>query len=202
MLFNEKEENIKTNINIEEIIPLIKSNPDFIYLIKSEKKNNYLEKIKNQYLFIPEFNIITLPERGLEFLNKTNGNCFYCNKKILSSFLCLLCGKKMCNSVNCIVENDSKKEYSLIYHSIKCSGGNGIFLDITNSEIKYLFKRRIINSNIFIYTNAFGEGLKDNYYLSDEYKINKDELNKGISKFIDMTYRKNVGKIYFRNVIN
>ena len=110
----------------------------------------------------------------------------------------------MCNSVNCIIENGSKKgkEYSLIYHSFKCSGGNGIFLDITNSEIKYLFKRRIINSNIFIYTNAFGEGLKDNYYLSDEYKINKDELNKGISKFIDMTYRKDVGKIYYRDPIN
>ena len=90
----------------------------------------------------------------------------------------------------------------MIYHSIKCSGGNGIFLDITNSEIKYLFKRRIINSDIFIYTNALGERLKDDNYLSDEYKINKDELNKGIIKFIDMTYRKNVGKIYFRGGID
>ena len=147
---------------------------------------------------IPVFDIINLPENGIEFLNKTNGYCFYCHKKNLSSYLCLLCGKKICNNIHCIVENASKggKDYSLIYHSKKCCGGNGIFLDLTNTEIMYILKRRILKSNIFVYMNDFGEALKEKYYLSDEYKLNKNELNKGIIKFIDMTYRKQDSKYY------
>ncbi len=35
--------------------------------------------------------------------------------------------------------------------------------------------------------NDFGEVLKEKYYFSDEYKLNKNELNKGIINFIDMT---------------
>ena len=53
----------------------------------------------------------------------------------------------------------------------------------------YILKRGIINSNIFIYTNKFGESLKINF-MNDEYKLNKDELNKGIRKFNDMIFRK------------
>ena len=62
-------------------------------LINSTKKNNYFDNIKEQCLEIPKFNIIDLPERGLDFLNKANGNCFYCNKKNILSYLCLFCGK-------------------------------------------------------------------------------------------------------------
>ena len=200
LLFNEKEENINININLEEIISSVKSNPDFIKLVNSAGKNNYLEHIKEQCLEIPEFNIIELPDRGLEFLNQTNGNCFYCNKKNLSSYLCLFCGKKICNSVDCFVDYEAKnrKEFSLIYHSIKCSGGNSLFLNIRDCAIEYVLKRRIIDSKIVVYMNDFGETMKDNY-LSDEYKLNRDELKKAIQKFIDMTYRKKSTKCYFLN---
>lgn len=200
LLFNEKEENININLNLEEIISSLKSNPDFIKLLNSAGKNNYLEHIKEQCLEIPEFNIIELPERGLEFLNQTNGNCFYCNKKNLSSYLCLFCGKKICNSVNCFVDYEAKnrKEFSLIYHSIKCSGGNSLFLNIRDCAIEYVLKRRIIDSKIVVYMNDFGETMKDNL-LSDEYKLNRDELKKAIQKFIDMTYRKKSTKCYFLN---
>ena len=200
LLFNEKEENININLNLEEIISSVKSNPDFIKLLNSAGNNNYLEHIKEQCLEIPEFNIIELPERGLEFLNQTNGNCFYCNKKNLSSYLCLFCGKKICNSVNCFVDYEAKnrKEFSLIYHSIKCSGGNSLFLNIRDCAIEYVLKRRIIDSKIVVYMNDFGETMKDNL-LSDEYKLNRDELKKAIQKFIDMTYRKKSTKCYFLN---
>ena len=204
LLFDENDENIKNNISLEQIILSIKSNQDFKYLINSTKKDNYLRIIKEQYLEIHEFKIINLPENGLEFLNKANNECcLYCKKKNLSSYLCPLCGIKICNDKYCFIKNISKRgdEYSLIYHSKKCCGRNGIFVDIQNSEIIYISKRRIIKSNIFIYMNEFGESLKNNF-MNDEYKLNKDELNKGIMKFNDMTYRKKVMKIYeIRNYI-
>ena len=198
LLFNEKEEKIINNITLEQIISSIKSNPDFKYLINSSKNEKYLASIKDQYLEIPEFKIINLPENGLEFLNKANNECcLYCKNKNLSSYLCLLCGNKICNDTDCVVFSKKGDEFSLIYHSKKCCGGNGIFVNIKNSEIMYILKRGIINSNIFIYTNKFGESLKINF-MNDEYKLNKGELNKGIRKFNDMIFRKKIKKIYQR----
>ena len=205
LLFNEKEENMGGKITIEQIIPLIKSNSDFINLINSKNRENYISRITEQYLKIPEFNIINLPESGIEFFNKTNGKCFYCHKTFLNSYLCLLCGKKICNSINCVVENGSKrgKEYSAIYHSKICCGGNGIFISNVNSEIIYILKRKIIPSNIFIYLNDFGDTLKDKY-LTEEYNLNKVELKKGIQKYINLNHRIKGPKLYFmdNNKIN
>ena len=200
LLFNEKEENIDSNLFSNEIISLIKSNEDFISLINSANKDKYITQIKKQYMGIPEFNIINLPDNGIEFLNNINGSCSYCQKKNLHSYLCLLCGKKMCDNKHCYIENGSKrgKEYSFIYHSIKCCGGNGLFLDTSDAEIIYILKRRFFNSKIFIYLNNFGDVLKDKY-LKDEYKLNKEELKKGINKFIDLSYRKKGFKIYFHD---
>ena len=200
LFFDEKEENININLNIEQIISSIKSNTDFINLINSTEKINYIANIKQQCLEIPKFNIIDLPERGLDFLNKTNGNCFYCNKKNILSYLCLFCGKIICNSINCLINDEAKnkKEVSLIYHSKKCCGGNGLFLNIRMCEIEYVLKRKIIGSNIFVYVNDFGETMKV-FNLSDEYKLNKDELKKAIQKYIDMTYRKKSPKLYLRD---
>ena len=200
LLFNEKEENIDSNLSSDEIISLIKSNEDFISLINSANKDKYITQIKKQYMGIPEFNIINLLDNGIEFLNKINGSCSYCQKKNLHTYLCLLCGKKMCDNKYCYIENGSKrgKEYSFIYHSIKCCGGNGLFLDTSDAEIIYILKRRFFNSKIFIYLNNFGDVLKDKY-LKDEYKLNKEELKKGINKFIDLSYRKKGFKIYFHD---
>ena len=182
-------------LNLEKIMSSIKSNSDFITLINSPKKSNYLNNIKEQCLEISEFNIINFPESGVEFLNKTNGSCFYCNEKNLSSYLCLFCGKKMCNNNHCFLYNESKKrkEFSFIYHSKKCCGGNALFLNMRNCEIEYILKRRIIKSKIFVYLNDFGETIRD-YYMNDKYKLNRDELKKGINIFIDMTYRKKFHK--------
>ena len=124
-------------------------------------------------------------------MNQTNGNCIYCHKKTLNSSLCLLCGSKVCNPFkDCLVENKAKKkkEYSLYYHCEKCCGGNGLFMKLTGSEIVYILKNRDVWPKIYIYLNDFGDTLK-NTYMNDEYKLNKDELKKGIMKFIDMTYR-------------
>ena len=101
----------------------------------------------------------------------------------------------MCNSIHCFLDNESnhRKEYSLIYHSKKCSGGNALFLNMRNSEIEYILKRRIIKSKIFVYMNDFGEKIKD-LYLNDKYKLKRDELKKGINIFIDMTHRKKFPK--------
>ena len=131
-------------------------------------------------------------------MNKANGNCFYCNKKNILSYLCLFCGKIICNSINCFINNEekNKKEFSLIYHSKKCCGGNGLFLNVRRCEIEYVLKRKIIESNIFVYMNDFGETMKV-FNLSDEYKLNEDELKKAIQKYIDMTYRKKYPKLYY-----
>ena len=106
----------------------------------------------------------------------------------------------MCNNKYCIVEDKlkGKKEYSLIYHSKKCCGGNGLFLNVTNAEIIFILKRRVIESGIFVYLNNFGEPMKDTY-LNDEYKLYNTELQKGISKYIDLSYRKKIDKIYYSN---
>jgi len=201
LLFNENENNTNININLDQIIGFIKLYPDFNYLADSVKKNKYIEYIKKQYLEIPSFNLINLPENGIDFLYKTNKlSCLYCNKKYLYSYLCLICGNKLCNKNSCLVEKGIKKgkEFSLIYHSKKCCGGNAIFLNIINAEIIYLLKRKIIRSNIFIYMNDFGEIFSEDY-LKDEYKLNKRELEKAVMKYIDMTFRKKMNNIYFVN---
>ena len=148
---------------------------------------------------IPKFNIINLPENGIEFLNKVSGNCIYCHENRLNSYLCLLCGKKMCNHINCYIEKGSKKgkEYSIVYHSKKCCGGIGFFINIINSEIIYLLKRRFIETKNYMYLNDYGDHLK-NKNLNNEYKLNREELQKVIREFIDMTFRKNLLKTYFR----
>ena len=196
LLLNENEE--KINISLELILPYLKGNSDFIEMIDSTRKKNYLSNIKDVYLEIPEFKIINLPESGIEFLNRTIVICLYCKKKCLSSYLCLFCRNTICNSVDCFVNDDFKnrREYSIIYHSKKCCGGNGLFLDISNAEIVYILKRRIINSNIFIYLNEYGDTI--NYKsLTEDYKLNKNELNSGITKYLDMTFRNNKIKIYY-----
>ena len=195
LLLDEKEENIEINVSYDKLFSFIKSNNNFINLFKNSKNNS----IKEQNLQIPELNLMELPEKGIDFLNRKNANCIYCKKKNLYSCYCLLCGNQFCNSKNCFVEDQSseqKKEYSFIYHSIKCCGGNGIFLDTYNVEIVYILDRRFISSGIYIYLNNFGEPMKEKY-IGDEYILNKNELNKAINKYIDLTFRKNSAKIYY-----
>ena len=200
LLFNEKVEE-HTNIPPELTLPYLKGNMNFIKMIISTKKNNHLQRVKELFLEIPEFKIINLPERGIEFLNKVTGNCLYCNKKYLNSYLCLFCGSKLCNSVNCYVEDETKKrkEYSVIYHSKRCCGGNGLFISTSDAEIVYILKRRIIHSKLYIYLNDYGDTLKEKY-LTDEYKLIKNELDKGIIKFINMSFRINNSKCYFETI--
>ena len=195
LIFDEEEENIKINISLEEISTFIKSNTTFINLNQSTKINS----IKEQYLQLPELNLVSLPQRGIEFLNRKNANCFYCHKKSYLAYYCLICGKQICNNINCTIidESNGQKEYALIYHSIKCSGNNGIFLNIHNVQIVYILDRKMINSGIYIYLNNFGEHMKDRYYLNDDYVLNKNELKKAINKYIDLTFRKKIGKIFY-----
>ena len=198
LLFNEKEENINQNFSLEEIILFIKTDPNIINEIKAleVKKNDLVTQIKDQYLGIPKLSFIDIPENGIEFCLKTNGNCLYCHQQNINSYFCLLCGNKICNYPQCIVEDKTKgkKQYSLIYHSKICNGGNGIFLNITNSEIVYLLKRRIIKSKIFVYLNDYGECLNIKY-MNEKYELDNETYKKGIKVYIDMTFRKNLYKI-------
>ena len=150
--------------------------------------------MKESNLDIPELNFIDIPENGIEFFQRTKEGCMYCQKNKLFSCFCLICGKKICNDIHCIFENSKgEKEYSLLYHSKKCCGGNGLFLDNTSSEIIYILKKRIFYSKIFVYLNNFGENMKSNS-LSKEYKLNKANFQKGIKQYIDLVYRKNSAK--------
>ena len=139
--------NVELPIEIlEQKIPEIISSPLFLSLLNSNKINNYIEHIKEQHLEIPEFKIIDLPEKGMDFLNKADKDCMYCHKKNLSSYLCLFCGNKICFNINCFVniEDKNEKEFSLVYHSLNCCGGNGLFLNISNAEIMYLRERKFL----------------------------------------------------------
>ena len=203
LLFNEEEKNINIVITLDQIKPFIINNTDFLYLKNSIKINNYLSHIKEQYLEIPVLKIIDLPEKGIDFINIMNRECMYCHDKNLSSFICLFCGKKICFSYKCIVitKNKKEREFSLVYHTLKCSGGNGLFLNISNAEIMYLSDRKVIESKIFIYSNDFGETIKEKFG-NEKYKLNKVELEKGIKNFIDMTFRtKKATYIFFKKIL-
>ena len=201
LLFDEEEEYLNINIPIESLILFLKSNSDFLYLIKSKNNENNLLHIKSQYMEIPKFKIINLPEKGLQFLNEYNGDCFYCHKKGTYLYLCLICGGRICYNMKCLVHIDKEKEYSLVDHTLKCCGGNGLFLNMKNAEIMYILGRRVIESKFFIYFNEYGEILKDKY-LSDDYTLNKENLNEGIKKYIDMTYRKKSKDIFIKSLLN
>ena len=70
-----------------------------------------------------------------------------------------------------------------------------MFLYVPDSEIVFILKKRIINSNIFVYLNNFGEHLNTKY-LNEDFKLNKGEFQKAIMKYIDITYRKNSPKSF------
>ena len=200
LLFNEIEEDINLNISFDQILLYIKSNQYFNELYQT--KNDNFSKIE-QNLELPELNLAILPQKGIDFLNMTNRYCFYCHKRNLSSYFCLLCGNQICNNINCFIDDKlkGKKEYSLIYHSKKCCGGNGLFIDVSNCEIAFILKRKIISSGIHVYLNNFGEHIKKTD-MNDEYILNKAELQKGIMKYIDLSFRKKSGKIRFSNMNN
>ena len=185
LLYGEHEDDL--NLNFEETIQFLKEKVNINSL-----KNNFTNLIiKEQYLEIPKFSPIKLPENYMEFCSKyMNINCINCNKKNKFYYVCLVCGNKICeNNNNCITElKPGKRDISLFAHSKKCGGGINLFISNTNSQIIYLLKKYFINSGIYVYLNDFGEYIKD-YYFNDNYILNKVELEKGIQNFIDMTFR-------------
>ena len=198
LLYDEKEEDL--NLNYEETIESLKNNENIKILIN---KSSEITTIKPQSLEILKFHPIHLPENFMEFSSKyMNIECVYCKKKYINYEVCLICGNKVCNYIKCLGEKKSNgtADYSLIDHSKKCSGGNSIFISNKTSQIVYILKRRFINSNIYVYLNSFGEYRKD-YYLNDNYLLNKVEFEKSIQQFIDLTYRKKVSKIDSINAI-
>ena len=182
----------EVNLDFNDTIKSLKNNENINIIIN--KSNNLI--LNKQNFEIPKFHIIELPENSLEFYSKyMNNNCIYCNKKISLFYVCLFCGNKICNDKKCTSKiNEKKKEYSLIDHSKKCTGGNNLYISNKNSEIVYLLKRQFIFSGIYVYVNDFGE-CSTEYYLTDNYILNKIGLEKGIQMFIDMTFRKKSPKI-------
>ena len=188
LLYDEKEENLKLNFNINSI-----KNNETIKAFISKYQNSTL---KEQYIEYPKLEIINLPENFLEFGSKYMPmKCINCNKKIVEFYLCLICGNKICDNKSCVTDiNPGKKEYSLIRHSKICGGGNVMFISGKSSEIIYLTKRQFCNSNIYVYLNSFGEYPKG-YDLNGNFTLNHSELDKSIQIFVDMTFRKKGNKI-------
>ena len=187
LLYEEKEENLQLKFDINQI----KINPKIENALNSYK--NLISK--PQYLEVPKFNIINLPENYIEFGPKyMNVNCIYCHKKDLDYYVCLICGNKICSHVNCVIELNGAKIYSLVWHSKKCMGGNSIFISGKNTEIVYLYKRRFYISGIFVYLNSFGESINGSD-LNENYMLNNKEFEKSIKKFIDLTYREKCNQI-------
>ena len=186
LLFDNEDK--KEEPTFEDIIKNIKSNENLKIIINNISNLN----LKEQNLDIPKLHIIDLPENFIDFSYKyMKIDCNYCHNKSLNYYVCLICGSKICNSKECVAEINSKgkKEYSLIEHSKICGGGNILFISNKDSEIIYLLKRKFINSGIFVYINSYGEYV-NNYYLNDNYILNKLELEKSIQIFLDLTYRK------------
>ena len=185
LIYGENEENINI-LNFEETIQFLKEKYKMNYLI-----NNCIGiALNGEKLFLPEFNIIELPDNFMEFCSKyMNINCINCNKKNEYYEICLICGNKLCDNIKCITEiKAGKKEYSLIAHSKICGGGSGLLISNKTSEIYYILKSQYINSKIYVYLNSFGEYIKD-YSLNDNYILNQVELKKAIQKFIDVSFR-------------
>ena len=188
LLYDEEE-----SLNFEDIIKSLKTNKNLKDLIN--KANNIF--LNEQNLEIPKFKLINLPDTFIELISKyMNINCVNCHKKNSSFYICLNCGEKICDVTSCLTElkPNGMKDYSLIDHSKKCSGGNSIFISNKNSEIIYILKRRIISSGIFVYLNSFGECVNEDY-TNESYILNKVELEKAIQMYIDMTFRKKKFKI-------
>ena len=188
LLYNSKEESLI--FDFEQLINFVKNNQNIQSLLNNNNTKDLLlnEKISE----IQKLSLVELPENIMEFQSKyMNIGCSYCKQKIPNFYVCLLCGRKICNNKNCVgkVNKNGKKDYSLIDHCIKCSGGNCIFVSINSSEIMYILKRKIIFSNIYLYLNAFGEHIDEKYYY-DNYLLNKIEFEKSIQIFIDLTFRK------------
>ena len=189
LLYDEKDEDLQLNYDIN----LINNNNNIQSLIN----NNQHLILKDQYLELPTFHIINLPENFIEFSSKyMHINCINCQKKEINYYLCLICGNKICNHINCVTEKkeNGKKEYSLIEHSKICGGGISFFISGKTSEIVYLHKRQFNNSGIYVYLNSFGEYIT-NSELNNNYILNKIELNKSIQIFIDVAYRKKGFKV-------
>ena len=185
LLFSENEENL--DLDYEETIQFLKNSQNINDLIS--KNNNII--LNQQYFDIPKFNIIQLPDQYMEFCSKfMNINCINCNKKKVCYYICLICGNKICDDKNCIKNNaNGKKDIALIDHSIKCGGGNALFIANTTTQIAYILKRQLAFSGIYVYLNNFGEHVQDNC-LIDSYILNKIELEKSKQIFIDLVFRK------------
>ena len=150
LLFSEIEENL--DLEYEEAIQFLKNNENLNNLIN---KSNIII-LNEQYFDIPKFNIIPLPDQFMEFCSKfMNINCINCNKKKVSYYICLICGNKICDDKTCIKNNiNGKKEIALIDHSIKCGGGNALFIANTTTQIAYILKRQLAFSGIYVYLNS------------------------------------------------
>ena len=60
---------------------------------------------------------------------------------------------------------------------------------MNNGNIKFISDSNLINSDYNIYLNKFGERISKRK-ITNEYTLNKEEVNKAINSFIDITYRK------------
>ena len=186
LFFGEQED--KLEINFDESINFVKKELKEVIPIDNIA-------IKQIYLDLPKFKFIDLPNNMFDFYSKNMSlPCSMCKNKNVAFMICLSCGAKICDSTSCIFEDKTlkKPDFSFIYHSKVCSGGNSIFIKGITGKIVFLLKRRLIESKYYIYLNSYGEYPKS-INLTDNYIRNKIELENAYKAYVDMTYRVNKG---------
>ena len=158
--------------------------------LENIKENSSITKSLFNLAINLEPRIISLPENIISLITKYNSiKCHNCQKFYSNSLICLICGTKLCDSPNCSKNIKSQNINSKQYHTNLCGGGNSIYLSLNNGNIKFISDSNLINSDYNIYLNKFGERISKRK-ITNEYTLNKEEVNKAINSFIDITYRK------------
>ena len=160
-------------LNIENVIKSIFEN-----VAKYNSNINYeiTKELVIQFSLI-KFNFIYLEDNIFDFIIKNAGKkCEICHKISSSWLLCLICGKKVC---------DSKQE--AFTHIDHCMIGNCIFVDMSNTILFYVDKKRMIMSLYPIYLDKNGSGPKRSK-ISNEYNLSKERLRSTLDNYISLEY--------------
>ena len=179
-------DNFKISLYNNNIIQLLINN---ILKLKEEK---YLMKadLFSQFILY-KFELIELNDNIFDWIEKNLfKRCYKCKKYSRHSVICLICGKKLCNIPQIC--------NALREHSFSCSGEDIIFIenqDMRLSCLKPLYVKRENNIEkiigfkkfYFLYTDDSGVG--PNREISNNFKLNKENLKLTLKNFICSDFR-------------
>ncbi|KRY43527.1 E3 ubiquitin-protein ligase UBR1 [Trichinella spiralis] len=88
--------------------------------------------------------LFQLPAAYVELLVKVSkANCPSLKRGCLSPALCLICGEVLCYRSHCCRHSITREESvgAVCFHSFKCSGGTGLFLNVRSCQVIMLYDR-------------------------------------------------------------